>query len=184
MKNLLKEKAQTYGVSTLTAYEIAVLLGYKGSHENLLTSTFSEEVCMLAEKLKQEKAEQKVKINSSYLSFSHFKAFGIGHIPHEEFWIAYLNRQNKVMQTKRVSIGGISSCVVDPKIIFTHALEMKASSIIVCHNHPSGNTDPSQQDIDLTNKLKQGGRLLDIGVLDHIIVCGETYYSFADNGRM
>lgn len=102
--------------------------------------------------------------------------------PHEEFWVLLLNRANKVMKKRPVSIGGISGTVADPKIIFKIALEHGASAIILVHNHPSGNTKPSEADVRLTKKLKEAGVLLEIPVLDHIIFTDITYLSFADEG--
>ncbi len=104
---------------------------------------------------------------------------------HEEFWIILLNRANKVIGKEQISSGGVSGTVVDAKIIFRKALEVApASSIILCHNHPSGSLKPSQADIDITKKLKQAGETLDISVLDHLIIAENGYYSFADDGRI
>ncbi len=105
-------------------------------------------------------------------------------IPHEEFWLLLLNRANRVIKKHKISLGGVHGTVADPKIIFKTALEELASGIIVAHNHPSGNLTPSQQDIDLTRKLKEAGKLLEIQLLDHLIVAGKQYYSFADEGLL
>jgi DNA repair protein RadC len=105
-------------------------------------------------------------------------------LEHEEFWILNLSRNNTIINLICISKGGISGTVVDPKIIFNKALEVKSSGIILFHNHPSGNLQPSSQDIALTQKIQQAGQLLDIQVLDHIIVAGKRYYSFADEGNM
>lgn len=102
---------------------------------------------------------------------------------HEEFWIILLNRANRVLSRQRVSSGGVAGTVVDAKIIFHKALECTpACSIILAHNHPSGNIKPSQADIDITKKLKKAGETLDINILDHLIISGNAYYSFADDG--
>ena len=103
-------------------------------------------------------------------------------LPHEEFWVLLVNRAQRLIRKKRIGTGGVHGTVADPKIIFNHAIEEHASGIIVAHNHPSGNLTPSQQDIDLTRKLKEGGKLLEIQLLDHVIVGGKNYYSFADEG--
>jgi DNA repair protein RadC len=103
---------------------------------------------------------------------------------YEEFHILLLNRNNRVMSSEQVSHGGISGTVVDPKRVFKTAVEQGASGIILCHNHPSGNLNPSQQDLDITRKLVAAGKLLEINVLDHIIVSIQGYYSFADEGKM
>ncbi len=102
---------------------------------------------------------------------------------HEEFWILLLNRANQVIGKERISSGGMAGTVVDAKIIFRKALEQgPASSIILAHNHPSGNLKPSQADIDITKKLKRAGTALDINVLDHLIIAGQSFFSFVDNG--
>lgn len=93
-----------------------------------------------------------------------------------------LNRAQKVLGICEISQGGSSGTVADPKIIFALALKANASGIIVSHNHPSGNLRPSQADIDLTKKLKEGGKFLELQLLDHVIVTSEGYYSFADEG--
>jgi DNA repair protein RadC len=100
----------------------------------------------------------------------------------EQFKIILLTRANKVLGIYEVSSGGIAGTIADPKLIFSAALKGCASSIILSHNHPSGNLKPSQADINLTRKIKDGGSLLDIAVLDHVIVTSEGYYSFADEG--
>ena len=103
-------------------------------------------------------------------------------LPHEEFWVMLLNRANKVIDTKLVGRGGVSSTVVDSKVIFSFALESLASGIILAHNHPSGNLKPSNSDIRLTKKLVDAGKIMEVPVLDHIIVGDNDYFSFADEG--
>lgn len=102
----------------------------------------------------------------------------------EEFVILCLNRANKVLGYSKVSSGGTTGTVADPKIIFQIALKSNASSIILAHNHPSGNTLPSENDKKLTSQLKEAGSLLDIPVLDHIIISSDSYRSLADEGEM
>jgi len=102
----------------------------------------------------------------------------------EEFWIILLNRANRVILKRKISSGGVSGTVVDPKIIFQIALEKLASSIMLFHNHPSGNLKPSSSDLELTRKIKSAGKLLDISVLDHLIIADSGYFSFADEGLM
>ncbi|MDX1667477.1 MAG: DNA repair protein RadC [Saprospiraceae bacterium] len=103
-------------------------------------------------------------------------------LPREEFWILLLNRANRIVAREQISAGGVTGTVVDAKLIFSKAVEKLACSIILCHNHPSGNLQPSQADIDLTQKLKSAGETLDVLVLDHLIVAETGYYSFADEG--
>ena len=102
----------------------------------------------------------------------------------EQFKILLLDQKNNCLAVSSISSGGISSCTADPKIIFATALKAGASAIILAHNHPSGNLQPSEADKSLTLKLKDGGRLLDIAVLDHLIVTPRNYRSFADDGLM
>ncbi len=108
----------------------------------------------------------------------------IGDLPHEEFWILLLNRSNRIIEKIKISQGGVSGTVIDVKIILKHAIEKLASSIILCHNHPSGNKAPSSADDAITDKLKSGAKLLDIQVIDHIIVADVEYFSYADEGKL
>ncbi len=105
-------------------------------------------------------------------------------LPHEEFWVILLNRANVVMRKTAISRGGVAGTVADPKMIFKEALEQLASGIILVHNHPSGNRNPSAADIQLTKKLKEAGGFLDLPILDHLIFADQGYYSFADEGML
>lgn len=122
-------------------------------------------------------------VATSASAFEEIRAM-LGEQPHEEFWILVLDRGNRLVDRCCVSRGGMHGTVADPKIIFKEALDRRAASIVLCHNHPSGQLRPSEEDIRLTRKLLEGGRLLDIGVLDHLIVTAHGYYSFADNGML
>jgi DNA repair protein RadC len=106
----------------------------------------------------------------------------IGELPHEEFWVLYLNNSNKVIHKSQLSKGGITGTVVDIRLIFKTALENRAISIILTHNHPSGKLQASDADKDITKKLKVAGEQLDIKVLDHIIITETGYFSFQDEG--
>jgi DNA repair protein RadC len=103
---------------------------------------------------------------------------------HEEFWILYLNRSNRVIFRFCASVGGVAATYVDPKVIYAKAVELFASSLILCHNHPSGQLRPSSHDINLTRKLQEAGKVLDIVVADHLIIGDQSYLSFADEGLM
>lgn len=103
---------------------------------------------------------------------------------HEEFWLVLLDRGMRLIGKCRVSQGGMHGTVADPKLIFREALERRASCLVLCHNHPSGQLRPSEEDRQLTHKLVAGGRLLDILVQDHVIITNGGYYSFADNGQL
>jgi DNA repair protein RadC len=103
---------------------------------------------------------------------------------HEEFWLLLLNKANEVFARERLSTGGTAGTVVDLKMVLKAALNARAAGIIAVHNHPSGNLQPSQADLDLTKKLRQAGDLLDLPLLDHLIVSERGYFSFADEGRL
>jgi len=105
-------------------------------------------------------------------------------LSHEECWVMYLNRANKLISKERLSIGGVSATVVDVKIVLKNALEKLASSIILVHNHPSGNPKPGENDKVQTKLLKDAAALFDISLLDHLIIAGDEYFSFADDGIM
>lgn len=105
-------------------------------------------------------------------------------LAHEEFWILFLNRSNKVINRMKLSQGGISGTVTDVRMVMKKAVEYLASGIIVCHNHPSGNLNPSESDSRITQKIKEAGNIMDIQLLDHLIISEKDYYSFADNGLL
>ena len=103
---------------------------------------------------------------------------------HEEFWILLMNRANNIISKHLISKGGQAGTIADPKIIFNIALENHAASLILAHNHPSGNLTPSASDLDLTKKLLYAGLLLDLPVLDHLIITDQGFLSFADDGLL
>lgn len=137
----------------------------------------------LGRRRKDLEVDEKPKISSSKDAYQVIKA-DLLDIPHEEFWVLILNRANRVIKKHQISQGGVAGTVADPKIIYKSALDSLASGIILAHNHPSGNLTPSQADIDLTKKLREAGKMLEIQVLDHIIVAGQKYFSFADEGML
>lgn len=125
----------------------------------------------------------KKKITNSDDSYNFIKQFYSDDIEiYESFFILLLDRANNTTGYAKISQGGVAGTIVDPKIIAKYAVDFLASGIILAHNHPSGNTVPSIQDREMTSKLKNAMKLLDIEVLDHIILTSEDYYSFADNG--
>lgn len=103
---------------------------------------------------------------------------------HEEFYALYLSRSNQVLEVKQISKGGVTGTVADGKLIFNYGLESKATGIILVHNHPSGNIQPSASDIHLTDSLKKFGAFIEVQILDHLIIAGNNYFSFADEGRL
>lgn len=126
---------------------------------------------------------ERARVHTSRIAYEELRPH-IADLPHEEFWVLLLDRGLRLIGKQKVSSGGIHGTVADPKLIFRHALERGASCIVVAHNHPSGQLRPSEEDIRLTRKLVEGGRMLDILVQDHVIVTAEGYYSFADQGQM
>lgn len=102
----------------------------------------------------------------------------------EEFWAVFLNQSNKVIHISQLTQGGISQSIVDVRIVFKTALDHFSTGIIVAHNHPSGNLKPSKEDIDITQKIKEAGKLMNIQLLDHLIITQNSYFSFADEGLL
>jgi DNA repair protein RadC len=135
----------------------------------------------LGRRRKELDPEEKPKIGSSRDAYELLKAH-LQNIPHEEFWVLFINRANRVVKKQQISQGGIAGTVADPKLIFKIALEELASGIILAHNHPSGSLTISKSDMELTKKLKEAGKFLEIQVLDHIVIGGTKYFSFLDEG--
>jgi DNA repair protein RadC len=137
----------------------------------------------LGKRRKSEEIIEKQKISNSLDIFDYFKP-KLGDLDHEEFWILFLNHGHRILNDYKLSHGGISETAIDIRLILKNALERHATTIIVCHNHPSGNVRPSNEDIKITKKIKDACKLMDISLLDHIIVTDNNYYSFADEGTM
>lgn len=167
-------------LSELGRLEVGDLKQFKGIGEAkavTLCSAFE-----IARRRKDEVVE-KVKIQSAQDVFNEIAPY-VSDLNHEEFWVLFLNRGNIIIKKERVSQGGVASTVVDQKIIFKKAFLNLASSIILVHNHPSGNLKPSLQDKKLTQKMKSACELLEINLLDHLIIAGNAYYSFADESEL
>lgn len=130
-----------------------------------------------------EEVIEKKKVKSSEDAF-HVLFPDLSDKRYEEFWVLLLDRANQIIRKVNISEGGMAGTVADPKKIFKMALDHNASSLILAHNHPSNSLKPSQNDIDLTKKLKSAGKLLDVAVLDHLIFGHDSYYSFADENLM
>ncbi len=111
-------------------------------------------------------------------------ALKLADLAHEEFWLLLLRRSNAVMSEVMISRGGLTGTVADPKVIFSKALAMRAAGIVAIHNHPSGSSNPSRADRELTKNLQWAGKMLDCPLLDHLIVAGDDYFSFADAGEL
>lgn len=137
----------------------------------------------LGRRRKLQEKQEKIKITQSSDVCDLFQPV-LGDLPHEEFWVLLLNRSNKVITKYKISQGGIAGTVIDVRLILKSAIDNLASSIILCHNHPSGNIQPSEADRSVTKKIKEASEVMDIPVLDHIIITESSYYSFADEGEM
>ncbi len=135
----------------------------------------------LGKRRRSEEALERKKVSNSKEVFEYMQ-ITLSDEPYESFWILLLNRANKVLRPVKVSEGGMTGTVADPKRIFKTAIDSKAASIILCHNHPSGSVKPSESDYNLTKKLKDSGEILQLPVLDHVIMGDNKYFSFADEG--
>lgn len=166
-------------LNALGKLSITQLMEFKGIGEaKAITITAALE---LGRRRRLEEALQLEKISSSRSVFDIMQPI-LGDLPHEEFWILYLNNSNKIIQKNQSSKGGITGTLVDVRLVLKNALEVGAVALILCHNHPSGTLKPSQSDKDITQKLKNAAQSLDISVLDHLIVTEKAYFSFADDG--
>ncbi len=168
-------------LNTLAKLSIKDLQKFKGIGEAKAISIVS--ALEIGRRRKNSDPDQKIKIHSSKDTFDIINGDLID-LEHEEFWIILLKRNNEVILKQQVSRGGVSGTVVDPKIIFKKAIEETASGLILVHNHPSGNQQPSKEDALLTKKIKEGGKSLEITLLDHMIIANNSFYSFADENML
>ena len=166
-------------LNALGKLSLSQLIHFKGIGEAKAISIIA--ALELGRRRRSEDAVELKKITSSKIIFEIMQPI-IGELPHEEFWIIYMNNSNKVIAKSQLSKGGITGTLVDVRIVFKTALEMGATALILCHNHPSGTLIPSDADKQITRKLKLAGDSLEIKVLDHLIVTENSYFSFADEG--
>jgi DNA repair protein RadC len=137
----------------------------------------------IGKRIRTEKVEQRPQIQSS-LDVVNLMQNKIAFLDHEEFWVIYLNNANLILKAVQISKGGITSTEVDTRIVMQEAVVLKATQIILCHNHPSGSVKPSHADILLTEKIRKAAELLDISLIDHVVIHREKYYSFVEEGRL
>ena len=168
-------------LNSLGKYDIKQLMAYKGIGEAKAITIMA--AMELGRRRREEDVPERPLLNSSDKAYEYMRQRLLD-LPHEEFWAILLNRAGRVIDTVMVSKGGTASASVDVKIIMREAVQNLASAIILCHNHPSGNNNPSREDEKLTAKIVDAARLMDISVLDHIIVCDSGYYSFMDHGKI
>jgi DNA repair protein RadC len=137
----------------------------------------------LGKRRKVAEIEEKKKISTSKDIYNLFHPI-LGDLYYEEFWTLFLNRSNRIIHKMKISQGGISETSVDGRLIYKEAINRLASNVVLCHNHPSGNIQPSRQDDLITEKIKKGLEFLDLFLVDHLILCDGYYYSYADEGRI
>lgn len=172
-------KSVDNNLNVLGKLSLKQLMDFKGIGEAKAISIVA--AMELGRRRREEEAVELKKITSSKAVFEIMQPI-IGELPHEEFWVLYLNNSNKVVYKAQLSKGGITGTVVDVRLIFKTALEQNATSIILSHNHPSGKLQASEADLQITKKLKSAGEHLDVKVLDHVIITEKGYLSFQDKG--
>src|SRR5580692_3491701 len=177
-KTILKDAYNN--LNELGKLSVSDLKKYKGIGEaKAITIVAALE---LAKRRRTAEVREKEKITGSKDVYEYFHH--LADLRNEEFWVMFLNRANKILSAQKVSMGGITGTVADIRLILKNALDNFATGIVLCHNHPSGNLTPSNEDKELTQKVKQTTKLLDINLLDHIIVSDTGYFSFADEGLL
>ena len=157
------------------------LMKYKGIGEAKVGTIVA--ALELGRRRRFSEAIEKPTIRNSKIAFECFYP-QLSDLNHEQFWIMLLNYANKIIKLEKIGVGGLAGTTADPKKIFKCALENNAASIMLCHNHPSGNVIPSSADKQITNNLVKAGELLQIKILDHIIIGNDNYFSFADEGLL
>lgn len=209
IKNEVMEKLANYGRSSITDKELLglVLLGKTAPVDTLNQNSLTDLAKMTLDELKNIKgmtprraasiiavfelgrryretpSVERPKITSSNIAYQILNT-RLSDLPHEEFWVLFLNRANQVTGEMQLSKGGISGTVVDVRLICKAAIEKGASGIVIAHNHPSGQIIPSEQDKAITKKIKEALKFMEISLLDHIIIGDKKYLSFSDEGLM
>lgn len=168
-----------HNLAQLSKLSINELLKFNGIGEAKAITIIA--ALELANRKNQSQVKDKIQIKSSSDAYN-FLSFYMADLTHEEFWVLFLNRANIVIAREQLSVGGIAGTVVDTRIILKKALEYLSSSMVLVHNHPSGNLQPSEEDKKLTKKIKDATSILDIQILDHLIISNKGYFSFADEG--
>lgn len=179
--DLCKRILATYdhNLSVLARQSITKLTAFKGIGEAKAITIIA--ALEIGQRRRLSERVEEPQITSSSDAFELINPL-IGDLEHEEFWVLYLNNSNKVKYKAPLSKGGMTGTVVDVRVLFQTALEQKEVGIILAHNHPSGKLKPSDADIQITKKIKEAGKVMDIQLLDHLIITEYSYYSFADEG--
>jgi DNA repair protein RadC len=170
-----------FNLNDLGKLSLSQLLQFKGIGEAKAVTILA--ALELGRRRKGEETFEVKKITSSKAIFEIMQPL-LGDLPHEEFWVIYLNNASKILTKKQISKGGLTQTMVDIRLIFKEALEQNATAIILVHNHPSGNINPSEEDFIITKKIKSAGDQLQIKTLDHLIITQKSYYSFVDKGNL
>lgn len=168
-------------LNELARLSIADLAKYKGIGEAKAISIVA--ALEIGKRRKTNEVLERTKITQSSDLFELFEP-ALLDLNHEEFWVAFMNGANKVLETKRLTQGGMKQTVVDVSMLLRMALERSAHAVAVAHNHPSGENYPSREDLQITQKIKTGCDAIGVRLLDHIIIAGGRYYSFADEGKL
>lgn len=174
-------KTAGYDLNTLARYSVSDLTKNKGIGPAKAISIVA--ALELGRRRKNSGVNEVKKISSSRDAYQALYP-KLSDLNHEEIWVLLLNRSNRIEHTMFVSKGGINATVFDVRIVLREALNRHSSGIILAHNHPTNNCMPSEQDIKITTKLKDAAKIMDISLLDHLILCGDSYYSFADENMM
>jgi DNA repair protein RadC len=177
LANIVLEKSEAgiYGLGRLSLEDITKIPGIGDAKAAILISALE-----LGRRRTKLKTPQRQKIAASIDIYEQFSF--LADLPHEEFWILLLRHNNTIIGKWQISKGGIASTIVDTRLILKKAIDSLATGIVLCHNHPSGESSPSQADVGLTRRLKEAARIVNMEILDHIIVAEKSYYSFSDNG--
>ena len=163
----------------LSQLNIKDLMKFKGVGEAKAISIAT--ALEIGNRKSQQEVLERQQITSSREAFEILQPH-LSDLQTEEFWVIFLNHQNKILSKNCLFRGGIASSVADVRVIFKTAIEHFSTGIIIAHNHPAGSLKPSQQDINITNKIKEAGKLLDIELLDHLIIAQNKFYSFKEEG--
>jgi DNA repair protein RadC len=176
--NTLRERAANYGLLSLSDAELIKVAKMPEDYADSMQFKATKELIR-----RQELNDKPKKQITGSQDAAHFFGF-LRELPHEEFHVMYLRTNNTVISSSFISKGSEAGTVVNLKEIILQASKLKAKGVIVAHNHPSGNNQPSQQDRDITRKIKEILTLIDSKLIDHVIICGNKYYSFADEGQI
>ena len=175
---LFASKNNLYELGKLSLDEITRIKGIGNAKAIMIIAALE-----LGRRRKYADPADKVHVRSSKDIFEFYQPI-LADLPHEELWVMLLNRSNRMIENIRISKGGVSGTVIDSRIILNRALARLASGIIICHNHPSGNPEPSKADIAITDKIESAAKTMDIRLIDHIIIADTEYYSFSDDGKI